>query len=555
MFLMGSLPDIEAQQTSPPASTQTLKETLAQLESQGDYPAMISQLDSWLATHPDDSNAYLRLGEAHHHNGNDRLAAENWKKSIIHHANKLQGYHRVVSRCRQAELYAIGIQFILEGRKLIKGKDTLIWQLAEFYALSEAYDQAIAIYLEYIRESPHYLPVAENYLNRLGRDPSRAQGLLNALQDARKNAATFKETALLIASFSLEIGQPDIGFEALDALSRQSNKHDHIFQFAGRYAENGYAPTAIRAYKLFTERNPDSPYSFVAQLRQAELHLHQSNLVAAIATYNALATRAPDRTEGQEALYRLAEIQLNRLDNLDDARHNLEALLKDYPNSPFAAQARLLLAECALRANDFASVERLLDQVGPGAGGVGQPTRFQMAEMRFFQYDFDQAHALLDSLIKTEPQNPYTNDALELILLLDEHQDQPEALQTLARALLKVRQGRSNQAAEDWSWLEQHAPAQLHQYSLLAHAQLYAQHTPKKALAIYQRLIERYQNGRYVLQAHLGCAVLYETQGDFAAALRFYRNALLRFPTAANAPEIRLHIQRLRQLVPPEGNS
>ena len=553
--LVSSPPSLEAQETPPPSPAQILDDKLDQLASQGNVTEMINQLESWLENHPTDADAYLRLGQAHHQNGNDKLATKHWEKAIVHYAHTLQGYHRVVNQCRQAELYEIGIQFILAARNAIKDSATMIWQLAEFYTLATTYDQAITTYIDFIHTAPHYLPIGESYLNRLGGDPRHSQGLLNALQNASTNKKKAKEATLLLASFSLTLGQPDIGFVALDALSSMHNQHDHLFQFAYRYADNGYSSIAKRAFALYIERHSNSQNSYIAQLRLAELYAQENNMLAASTNYQALANRAPKHIQGQEALYHLAAIQLNHLGASKAARDNVKMLLNNYPNGPFAPQARLLLAECALRTNDFASVEQLLTQISSTTNGTNQPSHFQLAELYFFKHDFSQASMLLDSLIATEPQNERTNDALELILLLEDFKDQPQVLKVLAQALLKERQGRQRQAAADWTWLDQHAPANLHQYSLLAQAQMQTAKSPKKALAIYQKLITRYRNSHYALQAHLGQAQLYETQGNKAAALDAYRTALLRFPTNASAPEIRLHIQRLRQAITSEGNS
>ena len=68
------------------------------------------------------------------------------------------------------------------------------------------------------------------------------------------------------------------------------------------------------------------------------------------------------------------------------------------------------------------------------------------------------------------------------------------------------------------------------------------------ALVLYDQLIEGQAGGPFVLDALLGAAQLREARGEVALALKQYETALLQFPEDVRAPEVRLQIQRLRQL-------
>lgn len=212
-------------------------------------------------------------------------------------------------------------------------------------------------------------------------------------------------------------------------------------------------------------------------------------------------------------------------------------------SGPWTAAAWGLLAQTALRADRLGEAERCLEEVRRQAPQTAAWTRLRRAELRYYQGKFPEAAAGLEELARQLPGDPSANDALALLALIEEHQDQAGPLQVLARAQLRLRQGRD--AAEEWAQLE--AEGALQALALRIQARWQAGRDPAAALRLYERLAEGFPKSPHAAAARLEEAALREAGGELAEALAQYEAVLALFPDDARLPEVRLHIQRLRQ--------
>ncbi|MCC7264688.1 MAG: tetratricopeptide repeat protein [Candidatus Latescibacteria bacterium] len=214
---------------------------------------------------------------------------------------------------------------------------------------------------------------------------------------------------------------------------------------------------------------------------------------------------------------------------------------------PWTAAAWGELAQMALQAERFDEASRCLEQVRRQAPQAAGWTRLRQAELLYFQGQFAPAISQLEQLAQQSPADLSANDALSLLSLIESNQDQGEQLQVLARAQLRLRQGR----AADAEWAELETGGKLQDLSLLLQARWQANRDPAAALGLYQRLGAQFPKSLYAAAALLEEAALLEAGGQQAAALAQYEAVLTRFPDDARLPEVRLRIQRLRR----EGGS
>ncbi len=512
-----------------------------------DHGRIVELLKSWLHDHPDDIQAYLRLGRSYLHLSRNDEALKTWRQALVRAPERPQLYRQISHYHREAGLYKAAIQILMDGRKALRQDQLFGWELAALYLLQEDYRRAIAVYLDYLREDPQRLVSVEYRLAPLAQDASRAPKLLQALENGRKNAADPLPVSLLLATCALESGDPQKGYDVLSEIAALPDVVPLIFKFASRCQDHGYDEIAIQAYALGAEHGGDSPY-LRALLQQATIHLRLENHDLAAELYSRLARQFPRRPEAREALFQLGRLQLEVQNDVPGAQTSLQAVLQSASQGPWAGKALDLLAECALRQDDFGRAEARLHQLGRQDPAAAQVVRYRLAELAYFQGDNARALGLLKALLEEDPRHPLANDALELILLLEAPQARPQVLSALARAQLRERQKRPEDAAEEWAWLAAHAPPRMRQLSLLSRARIREQqHDPAAALALYERMVADHPRGAYALQAHIARARLYEQQGRIDHALKIYETALLGFPEDVRIPEIRLQIQRLRQ--------
>ncbi len=210
---------------------------------------------------------------------------------------------------------------------------------------------------------------------------------------------------------------------------------------------------------------------------------------------------------------------------------------------PWTAAAWGLLAESALQADRLDEANRCLEQVRRQAPQTARWTRLRQAELQYFQGKFAPAVSQLEDLARQSPGDLSANDALSLLDLIERHQEKGEQLKVLARAQLRLRQGRP--ADQEWAQLEE--GGSLQDLSLLLQARWQAKRDPAAALALYQRLNTQFPKSTNAAEAQLEAAALLEAGGQQAEALAQYEAVLARFSDDARLPEVRLRIQRLRR--------
>jgi tetratricopeptide (TPR) repeat protein len=516
--------------------------------------AVVDLLGPWLRRHPEDLAAYLHLGDAHAGLGAPDKAVATWRRALRRQPPSPSLYKQLSDRCQAAGLHAEAIRFLLDGRKATDLPDLFGWELAGLYLRQKDYQKAVDAYLATLQQTPKRYSLVEKKLMDQMADERAAAAIMQALQAAltriSDEAGDPLQAAMLASSCSLERGRPQTGLQILAAVAGSPEIADLLFQYASRCEARGHDAVAARAYALFTERRPDSPYLYVALLRQAEITARRGDHTRAAELYGQLIRRYPSKPETREAVFHLGRLQLEELDDLQGARSTFAALLQTPHRDPWTYGALELHAECSLRAGELDSAENSLQQLQRLDPRSAYPARFRLGELRYFQTDLDAARRIFQELLEQDPAHELANDALELLVLCAALQDQEEVLEHFATAQLRERQRRPSQATAHWNWLAAHAPPALREQALLRQARTRAEEEElEKALALYTELATRNPRGPHAVEAQAAIASIRERRGDLKIALKHYETALLTDPDDARAPEIRLHIQRLRRQV------
>ena len=455
---------------------------------------------------------------------------------------------RQVDRLQRKREYKAAITTIHKGRRDL-GSDLLLnWKLAELHLLDEDYPKAVETYLLHLRREPRRYAQVEGILLSLARK-GQADQVIRLLKAAAEKSEDPLPAALLASSCALEAGDPQTGYEILGRIVSRPQVPDLLFQFASRCEAKGHDHIAARAYAIFTDNSPDSPYIYQALLRRARIDARLGNIDRAISACRRLAGEFPQRPEAMEALLELGKLQLDVRNDMGAAEKSLQTLLETAPQRHLRAQALSLLSECALRQDDFDRAAARLEKLRRAEPSYAYEAGYKLAEISYFRHDFEAAAGILSPLLRENHEEDLANDALQLLLRIEEHESQPEALGMLSRAQLLERQKRPAEAAEAWAWLESRAPRDLRQLAMLVQARIRAaRQQPEVALDLYARMIGIYPQGPYVLDAQVERARIYLEQNQIDHALKIFETALMSFPEDARIPEIRLQIQRLRRL-------
>ena len=265
------------------------------------------------------------------------------------------------------------------------------------------------------------------------------------------------------------------------------------------------------------------------------------DLICALGLWSATAATADLQTQVEQARLLLGH-------DAQAACSTLQSVIEAPQRGPWTESAQLLIAECSLRLGALDRADSLWADLEKRGGPAAYAARYHRAELLYFRGDFAAATAVLAELATADPSHVLANDNLALLAVCEEYAA-AAGLADLSRAQLLERQGQSEAADAHWAALEEDAEPSLVEWSLLIRADLCAQQDRlDEAMTLYQRQIAHFPQGEHIVAAHLGLAALYERQGAIEQALKTCETALLQHPHDARAPEVRLHIERLRHL-------
>jgi tetratricopeptide (TPR) repeat protein len=272
----------------------------------------------------------------------------------------------------------------------------------------------------------------------------------------------------------------------------------------------------------------------------------------AIALYHSLAREYANSEISGQCLYRVGLIRYQRYFDLDGALRVLDSIL----TLPAARQLVPAILETVAEINvtqgnlDKASM-RYANVLSSQIASPGQKTQaqFRMAEIQYFQCNFDTAAAFLQRITQTLSADE-SNDALLLLHFIKENQpDFAEALREYVRGELLSRQKKFSEAiAILTSTIQTFPDSPLVDDALIQRAELSI--TVKQyndALLSYQKLLADHPKSILRDKAQFGLGGLYQTQlKDKAKAIQAYEEVLATYPNSLLVEEARIRIRMLR---------
>ena len=208
------------------------------------------------------------------------------------------------------------------------------------------------------------------------------------------------------------VRRPDQGQSRRPARPRGRAARGRALRAAGKAAE------ALAAYALAAEKYPRTEQGNVAALARARLLVEDRRPAEAAAAFEQLLKDHPDpKVEGASADALLDEWGWALVDagKAEEADRVFGRLLKEFPDSPSAADARFNLAESAYQAKNYDEVVALLAPL-VAEGSKASPrlipsALYRLGRTQAERGDWPAAAQTLDRLIAEHPDSPYRREA------------------------------------------------------------------------------------------------------------------------------------------------
>ena len=251
---------------------------------------------------------------------------------------------------------------------------------------------------------------------------------------------TTNERALrLLSSHYIKIGDFDKAFDftvRVDSLDRGEG-HALVF-FIRQCQDRKVYEQVIRMGKyIFDRYDETSPVFLESGFNYAKALEKTGQYYAAISVYDRIIKSAVHDREKGEALYSIGAVNLDYLHHYDTALTFFDSVVNNYPSGFGFFGSLRLTPICYIRLGELDKAREVLNNLTRNRfnDDFHEEVAYNLALVSFYEEQFDSASVALHKLIVDWPRGFYVNNALQLILVIDEAKDNPEILRNFSQAL------------------------------------------------------------------------------------------------------------------------
>jgi len=411
-----------------------------------------------------------------------------------------------------------------------------------------------------------YLPAAREYLQLLAQDTvgrtGTAERRLMALLEFEESSTAVEEllvnladsahglsTMRLLSDHFLKSGRFEEAFSFVirqDSLEGRSGYP--LVSFMRRCQERRCWSQAVRMAEIILHQHPGSGFEAEVSFEYARALAEMAQPEAAIAVYERLFRQTKDPQTRADALYGVGVIYLNYLKDGPRALKYLDSVITHYPRGRTYFQARKAAALCQLREGHLDDARNRYAELGATRlpGELQEEILFYEGLVDFFDLNFDSARATFQKLTLDYSQGYFVNDALQLVLAIDEASESESALTAYAQARYLLVRGQTDSAHTRLSEIADGIPPVLGDIALFRLTDLELEKADSAAaLAAIERLAAEHPDSYYrPLGLKIKADMLAGSLESLAEARELYRTLLENHPEYPFVREIR---DKLRQ--------
>lgn len=507
-----------------------------------------------------DLQAQVDWADLLYRKGQEREAFAQWHRLLQTNPRNLNVYEMVATSLRENGLLEEAVAVYQQARKEM-GRPTLFaLQLADLYAARLNFREATRENLLFLQDNPQQWSVVQarvgSYLS-----PESAGEIAGAIERELTTSPYKLALRRILGSLYVASRQWTLAFQnyaEIDRLVAEAERNrgtlgGELFGFAETARQEGAYEAAEQGYSLILTRYPGTPLALRAEFQRAILFKEQGRYHEAIGGFLSLAERFRRSREGCAALLEVGAIYLNVFHDPKGCVQTVNRVLSECGSGSDQARALLLMGDAKVAAGDLAGADEAYRHAQARGDAATEAALFKIGELSFLSGKLDSAVAVLGRLCSSprgsgDAPGKMVNDALELLLLINEHGDHPDELAVLAQATLLQRQWQTHRALEVLKELvNRQPPPAIADQALLQMASVYvAEGRYQEAAQVYQRLYESFPESRLRELALKRKGELLESHlADAQSAAKVYEELLVKFPSSVYLEEVR---KRLRAL-------
>ncbi len=407
----------------------TLLEQLAELyQQQDDFPKALELYQKAIKRNPENTNLRKKLGALYAEIGKTEQAVAEWEKLVAGNLNRSDRHQQLGAIYLSHKMYPEAIAAYRQAIRLNPSDSYLYTQLASAYKIQGKIQEAADVYID--------------ALQRVGLVQNQREVIWSQMREIYEGAAYKPLQEKLIA--------------LLQKQQVQSGYNRNIVMTLGELLF--YAGKATQALETFTRLHQSYPTHADTTLEKyARILERTENLQASADFYKALIAGSTDgnrvrstrsklaklyqkmeRWDAAVALLKeqlntgqasvrdkllLGRLQLHGLRAPQAAQMTFEPLLTQRLTATQLTEAQLGLAECHILLKRYTLAREVLEPIANRTNRSRATARKLMGDSYFFDGGFEQAIEAYNLVIKISKSDKLTNDALERIVLIQNHPD------------------------------------------------------------------------------------------------------------------------------------
>ncbi len=406
-----------------------LLEQLAELyQQQDDYPKALELYRKAIIQNPENTNLRKKLGALYAEMGKTEQAVAEWEKLVAGNLNRSDRHQQLGTIYLSHKMYPEAIAAYQQAIRLNPQDGYLYTQLASAYKIQGKIQEAADVYIDALQRvglrwnqrEAIWSQMLEIYQS-IAHKPLQEK-LISLLQKQQVQSGYNANIVMTLGELLFYAEKPTQALETFTRLHRSYPTHiDTTLERYARILErNENLQASADFYKALIAGSADSNRVRSTRSKLAKLYQKMEHWDAAVSL---LKEQLRIGTASVRDKLLLGRLQLQGLRAPKTAQMTFEPLLTLRLTATQLTEAQLGLAECHVLLKRYTLAREVLEPIANRTNRFRATARKLIGDSYFFDGDFEQAIEAYNLVIKISKSDSLTNDALERIVLIQNHPD------------------------------------------------------------------------------------------------------------------------------------
>ena len=509
-----------------------------------------------------DPTVKIFLGELYWRIGKSDLAREEWNKS-----KKLDDeyvWRFLIQTQTDLKLFSLAKESIIEYRRKSSSKDFMSDEIIKIFIALGDYENGLQEVLNNLYVSNN-LQLTKGRLYALMISDEANSYILDQLKKESNNRKNNIFTQEIFAWFLRTINRNEEAFSVYVNIDNINNaKGKKIISFANDSRKDKSFDISLKAYEFVIDNSKYHKYIDQAVLgyaRTLEDKMKDSGSIdnndseVILKRYTNFIKDYPKSRSVPEVYFRIAQIHLSSLNDLNRASENFEKSLNLSKSSIIGAKSAIELSKIWIRNKEFDKSEEktnwiIYNQQFRRWPDILAEAQYLKTITNFYTYKFKQAKIELSRLI-AKSNTTISNDALELQLIFQLAKDNEEELKLIANAEFQKFSLNENEAIDLYiDFTNSYPKSDLKDICIMSASELlFKSQNYDKLIRILDEFKFTSASSVNMDLALVWLARSYEQKKLYKESIDSYTKLIVDFPNSIYINESREKVRELRELI------